>query len=217
MRRPSTRRPSTRRPSTRRPSTRRPQYPPAQYPPAQAPALPGDADDEGRSGASLVLTGAARGLMIFAIVWGSVLYVGQSVIQDLVTGHHNDAAAQSNTVISDYSASARTLVAAARAVPNCQSVSCARPYDVAAAASLTSFGDDLRGMDVDSHATSAQQHVESDVAQLSSTLTRLADSRDATAYARTAQRSDFGGLIQTYRDDVQSLVDALHQAANVPF
>ena len=89
-----------------------PQYPPPQYPPPQAPALPGGADDEGRSGVSLVLTGAARGFMIFAIVWGSVLYVGQSVIQDLVTGHHNDAAAQSNTVISDYSASAKTLVAA---------------------------------------------------------------------------------------------------------
>ena len=93
----------------------------------------------------------------------------------------------------------------------------ARPYDTAAASSLTSFGDDLRGMNVDSNASSAQQHVESDVAQLSSTLTQLADSRDARAYARTAQRSDFGGLIKTYADDVQTLVDALHQAANVPF
>ena len=178
---------------------------------------PGAPGSEGRAGASLVLTGAARGFMIFAIVWGSVLFVGQDVARTLATRHHNDASAQSDTVVSDYDATARTLVAAGKAVPNCRTVSCARPYDIAAASSLTAFGADLRAMNVDSNASSAQQHLESDVAQLSSTLTQLADSPNASAYGRTAQRSDFSGLIQTYRGDVQSLVDALRQSANAPF
>jgi hypothetical protein len=214
-----------------------PQYPPPQYPPPQAapgtgvppppagqwerfgaPVDPSSAGGGGRtSGASLVLTGAARGWMIFAIVWGSVLFVGQSAFQDLATNNRNDAAAQYNTVVSDYNSTTRTLLAAGRSVPNCQTVACARPYDTAAASSLNAFGNDLGTMDVTGNASGAQQHVESDVAQLSSTLTQLAHSASAADYARTAQRSDLNGLVQTYVGDVRSLVDSLRQAANEPF
>ncbi len=102
-------------------------------------------------------------------------------------------------------------------MPNCPTVACARPYDTAATSSLNAFGDDLRAMDVTGEASGAQQHVESDVTQLSSTLTQLAGSASASAYARTAQRSDLDGLLQTYSNDVRSLVDSLQQAANEPF
>jgi hypothetical protein len=214
-----------------------PQYPPPQYPPPQyqtpgsylsaptqwephggAPFGPPAATGyEARARPSLVLEGAARGWMIFAIVWGSILSVGQGVIQDLATQNRNDAATQYNTVVSDYEATTKTLVAAGKSVPNCQTVSCARPFDSAAASSLNSFGADLRSMDLAADASDAQQHVESDVTQLSSTLTQLAQSPNPAAYAQTAQRSDLDGLLQTYADDVQSLVDSLQQAANAPF
>jgi hypothetical protein len=213
-----------------------PQYPPPPYPPPMAPgtaflspppsqgerfgALPGSfgaVDPERRSGVSLVLHGAARGWMIFAIVWGSVVIVGQNVVQTLVTRGRDDTTAQYNIVVSDYAATTRSLVAAGKAVPNCQTVSCARPYDTAAASSLNTFGTDLHAMDVSADASSAQQHVENDIAQLSSTLTRLARSPNDTAYARTARRSDLNGLLQTYAGDVQSLVQSLQQDANAPF
>ena len=68
-------------------------------------------------------------------------------------------------------------------------------------------------MTVTGGASSAQQHVENDLSQLSSTLNQLADSPDAAAYARAGRRSDLAGLVGTYADDVQSLVNALQQAA----
>jgi hypothetical protein len=39
--------------------------------------------------AKLVLTGAARGWMIFAIVWGSVLFVAQSAARSAASSNNN--------------------------------------------------------------------------------------------------------------------------------
>ena len=39
---------------------------------------------------TLVLQGAARGWMIFAIVWGSILFVGQNVLRNVEAHHRND-------------------------------------------------------------------------------------------------------------------------------
>ncbi len=78
-----------------------PQYPPPQYPPPSpapgtgppppaaqwerfgAPVDPSSIGGGRTSAASLVLTGAARGWMIFAIVWGSVVFVGEGALQNL--------------------------------------------------------------------------------------------------------------------------------------
>ena len=40
--------------------------------------------------ATLVLSGAARGWMIFAIVWGSILFVGQGTIRNAVSNNNNN-------------------------------------------------------------------------------------------------------------------------------
>ncbi len=40
--------------------------------------------------ATLVLTSAARGLMIFAIVWGSIVYVGQSAVQNAFSNNNTN-------------------------------------------------------------------------------------------------------------------------------
>jgi hypothetical protein len=40
--------------------------------------------------ARLVLTGAARGWMIFAIVWGSIVYVGQSAVNAAFNNNTNN-------------------------------------------------------------------------------------------------------------------------------
>jgi hypothetical protein len=41
--------------------------------------------------ARLFLTGAARGWMIFAIVWGSILFVSQATIRDAVSSNNNNS------------------------------------------------------------------------------------------------------------------------------
>ena len=63
---------------------------------------------------TLVLQGAARGWMIFAIVWGSILFVGQNVVQNIETHHRNDNGQTVNAAASPH---AYAHAAAASAVP----------------------------------------------------------------------------------------------------
>ena len=56
-------------------------------PPGERAAPPGGRLPER---ATLVLTGAARGWMIFAIVWGSILFVGQGTIRNAVSNNNNN-------------------------------------------------------------------------------------------------------------------------------
>ncbi len=69
-----------------------PAYPPGAMPPPSSweriSAMPPGAALP--SWGTLVLQGAARGWMIFAIVWGSILFVGQDVVQNLQAHHRND-------------------------------------------------------------------------------------------------------------------------------
>jgi hypothetical protein len=60
---------------------------PAPSPGEQAARPPGGGLPEW---ARLVLTGAARGWMIFAIVWGSILFVVQGTTQDAVYSSGNN-------------------------------------------------------------------------------------------------------------------------------
>jgi hypothetical protein len=51
----------------------------------------------------LVLQGAARAWMIFAIVWGSILFVGGNIVQSAVSGNRHTTTGQVNTVPADTS------------------------------------------------------------------------------------------------------------------
>jgi hypothetical protein len=51
----------------------------------------------------LVLQGAARAWVIFAIVWGSILFVGQNIVQNVLTGHRHTTSGQPTTVNGDTS------------------------------------------------------------------------------------------------------------------
>ena len=53
---------------------------------------------------TLVLQGAARSWMIFAIVWGSILFVGQNITQSALRGNQNN----NNTGIVQYDATHRS-------------------------------------------------------------------------------------------------------------
>ena len=61
-----------------------------------APTLP--ADEQTPAWATLVLAGAARGWMIFAIVWGSIVFLGQNITQNVFTGHRHSSSTQLDRV-----------------------------------------------------------------------------------------------------------------------
>ncbi len=88
-----------------------PTYPPPQAPPTGAPGAPGampppspwertsvpSGIDPLPPWGTLILQGAARSWMIFAIVWGSIVFIGENVVRN--HGHHNNTTStQLNTV-----------------------------------------------------------------------------------------------------------------------
>ena len=159
----------------------------------------------------LILVGAARGWMIFAIVWGSVLYVGQAVVQG-VFSHRAAAVLQANTVTSDYNATYDQLTKAVGNGSNgtldtCPTLSCLQSASQGVANSLTSFSSDLSSMSFSSRATASSQRVESDVAQLHSFFQSLADASSIQQVRALAQRGQIDTVLQSYPGDVQSLVN----------
>ena len=172
------------------------------------PSLP--AADETPPWATLVLTGAARGWMIFAIVWGSILFVGQSIAQNAARHHRHTSAQQLNRVMSDYTATDTALHTADSSSLSCATVACLRTSHLHAASTLTRFDGDLQGMSLPSNASQPAQVVESDTSQLASILTQLANSANLAAYRSTARGSNLGTILNSYPGDTRSLVNVMH-------
>jgi len=172
-----------------------------------APSPP--AADETPGWGTLVLTGAARGWMIFAIVWGSILFLGQDIAQNIV-GHRQSSVQQFNTVNSDTNAANTAIDKAGQSIKSCPTVACLGPSYTTAAAKLTQLADDLHGMSLPSNAGGQAQNVESDASQLASVLTKLADSSDAATYRATAQSSNLGSILSSFATDSQSLLNTLN-------
>ncbi len=203
-----------------------PQWPPPMPPPAAPPpaglgAMPPPSSWERTAAAPssgnetpswgiLVLTGAARGWMIFAIVWGSVLFLGQNITQNVLTAHRQSSTVQQyNAVYSDFS-STRGPIEKVLGQANCTTVPLIRQDSLAAATRLAQFDTDLRGMNLPSNAGASAQQVESDTTQLSAILTRLSSSPDCATYRADAQNSNIGALINSYPADTQNLLNAIN-------
>jgi len=170
------------------------------------PALP--TGDETPPWATLVLAGAARGWVIFAIVWGSILFVGQDVAQNVVNNHNRSTGvAQVNAVVSEYNATDTALQKAF--APRCATVACFRPAYLRAASRLTYFDGQLHGMSLPSDAAVQVQAVESDAAQMASIITRLANSSDISTYQASFRTSNLVTIYDSFHGDTQNLVDVL--------
>jgi len=203
-----------------------PEWPPPMPPPSMPPpptglgAMPppspwersvpsGPTADETPSWGTLVLTGAARGWMIFAIVWGSIIFVGQSVAQSVARNHRHTSAQQVSTVVSDYNASDTAIHTASNRSVSCATVACLRASHLAAASTLTQFDNDLRGMSLPSNATQPAQVVESDTTQLASILSQLANSSDLSTYRAAVRSSNLTTILSSYHGDTVNLVNVL--------
>ena len=165
---------------------------------------------------TLVLAGAARGWMIFAIVWGSVLTVAQGPIQAAITRQDHtaqSAAQQFDTASTDLNHVNAAILAAASAARTCTSMDTVRPVQQQAATALTKLADDLRAMNLPDNANRSAGAVESDADQLSAIFTQLGNSSDCAAYHATARSSAFGTILSSYPSDVGQLLSVLHADA----
>ena len=160
--------------------------------------------------AALVLTGAARGWIIFAIVWGSIVFLGQGAIQAAAFHNSTTTVEEYNTIVSDYNHSGTSMQRAAHDAQSCSDVACLRASHLAAAASLTKLVDDIQGMSLPDNAVGPAHVVESDANQLATIFTNLANSSDNAMYHDTAQRSNLTAILNSYPGDTQSLLNALN-------
>jgi hypothetical protein len=189
-----------------------PQSPPMPWdtvpptPPPPPPPPPGA--DAARS--RLLLPPGARKWLIFAIVWGSIVLVGQISVQAVVAGrNYTTSLRQYNTVVNDFNDSRSAIENAVTQSQRCQSVQCLRPSHLAAARSLEKFDSDLKTLNLSCTATAPAQVVESDLTQLSSAFTDLANSSNAQAYRSTVQSSNLNTLLRSLPNDTNNLLEAV--------
>jgi uncharacterized protein DUF4389 len=177
-----------------------------------APPTPPPADDPGRG--RLVLTGAARGWMVAAIVWGSLLFLAQSAIQAAVTNNYKSSTAQQfNTTSSDVAAVNKAILTAASAAAQCTTISTVAPSQQVAADKLSQLHDDLSGMSLPENAVNSARAVESDASQLATIFQRLESAPDCATYRSIARSSDFASVLNSYPSDIGQLLSVLHADA----
>ncbi len=178
-------------------------------------ARPVDRGDQLPPWARLVLVGAARGWMIFAIVWGSLIFVGYSIGIGVAIHQAVVNAQQADTVRHDYD---HTVNAVNRAVgtrgnngtyASCTTLACLQAIDQGIADQFAAFADDLSSMHFSSQATVSAARVKADVQQLQSFFARLATASSLAQYRSEATQGQVSTLIDTYQNDVPRLLDDL--------
>jgi hypothetical protein len=174
-----------------------------------APAAATPAEEAGPG--TLALTGAARGWMIFAIAWGSVLLVAQGPIQAAITNNSRTQTTtqQFDTTRADVNEVSAAILASASAARTCTTIASVRPSSQDAAAKLTNLADDLRGMSLPDNASSSAAAVESDADQLAAIYHELAASSDCTAFHTLGQTSPYGTVLASYLSDSVRLLTVL--------
>jgi hypothetical protein len=180
---------------------------PSEPPPPPPPPPPPGANGE-RS--KLVLSRGSRRWLVFATVWGSILLVGYlSIFVVVGVNSANNTVTQYNTVVNDYNDSKAAINVAIAQVDSCTTVSCLRASHLAAATALDKFNSDLTAMNLPSNAQGPAQVVESDLTQLASVFTDLANSASPQAYRATLQKSNLQTLLTSLTNDTNTLLDAL--------
>lgn len=202
-----------------------PQPPPPAWTTAPPPSVPPSAGwmpppTVGVVGADrnrLTLPPAARGWLIFAIVWGVILLgVNVTVNSIAATNNANRYSSDYNTVVNDFNNSKAAVDNAIATSRRCDTVGCLRPSHLAAAASLRQFASDVRAMNLPSGAQQSAQSVESDATQLADAFNQLANSASGQAYRSTVQSSGVNTLLQTLPNDTNSLLDQLNHYLECP-
>jgi hypothetical protein len=165
----------------------------------------------------LVLPPAARRWLIFAIVWGSILFVAQTAFNSITaTNNLNRISSEYNTVVNDFNTQKSAVDNAITMSQHCPTIACLRSSHLAAAATLQRFAADVRAMNLPSGAQQPAQLVESDATQLASAFTQLANSANGQAYRSTVQSSQVNTLLRTLPSDTNSLLSALNHAYQCP-
>ena len=150
----------------------------------------------------LVLSAAARKLVILFIVLGVVLAAVNGAVQAALAGNSVSALSAAKQVVADISPSRNALDNYSANVQACNNkLSCVEGVDRKVAATLNTFAAELRGIAMPSQATMANAALAAAVSDTAAKFAELSTAPSATKYINEAQAS---GLQQS--------VDKINQA-----
>ena len=150
----------------------------------------------------LVLSAAARKLVILFIVLGVVLAAVNGAVQAALAGNSVSALAAAKQVVADIGPSRDALDNYSANVQACnKQLSCVEGVDRKVAATLNTFAAELRGIAMPSQATTANAALAAAVSDTAAKFAKLSTAPSATKYISEAQAS---GLQQS--------VDKINQA-----
>jgi Domain of unknown function (DUF4389) len=150
----------------------------------------------------LVLSAAARKLVILFIVLGAVLAAVNGVVQGALASHGVSALSAAEQVVADIAPVRDSLDNYSASVQACnKKLSCVEGLDRKVAGTLNTFAGQLRGIAMPSQATTANAALASAVSDTAAIFAKLSTAPTATEYIKEAQSS---GLQQS--------VDKINQA-----
>jgi Domain of unknown function (DUF4389) len=152
----------------------------------------------------LVLSAAARKLVILFIVLGVVLAAVNGAVQAALAGNSVSALSAAKQVVADIGPSRDVLDNYSANVQACnKKLNCVEGVDRKVAATLNTFAAQLRGIAMPSQATAANAALAAAVSDTAAKFAKLSTAPSATKYISEAQASD-----------LQQSVDKINQAYN---
>lgn len=158
----------------------------------------------------LVLSAAARKLVILFIVLGVVLGAVNGAVQAALAGNSVSALSAAKQVVADIGPSRDTLDNYPAHVQACnKKLSCVEGVDRTVAATLNTFAAQLRGIAMPSQATTANAALASAVSDTAAKFAKLSTAPSATEYIKEAQASGLQQSVDKINQTYENLGTAL--------
>jgi len=164
----------------------------------------------------LVLTSAARGLLVLFLVLGVVTYIFGG-IRDAAVFNRASTVATANNAIDELNSSYNTLngnvTQFEHAVADCdQNLTCVTKQDANAAGYFSTFASELRATQQPPGAISAANQVYSDATGLAQAYTQLGQAKNVAQYRAAVTRTGLQQLGNRFDQDINALGTALNNS-----
>jgi hypothetical protein len=164
----------------------------------------------------LVLTPAAKGLLVLFLVLGVVTYIFGG-IRSVALNNRGSHIIMVNSAIDELNSSYNTLngnlTQLERAVADCdQNLTCVTKQDAHAAGYFTTFANQLRATQEPPGAVSAANQVYSDATGLAQAYTQLSQTKNVAQYRAALTRTGLQQLGNSFDQDINALGTALNNS-----
>jgi Domain of unknown function (DUF4389) len=158
----------------------------------------------------LVLSAAARKLVILFIVLGVVLAAVNGAVQAALAGNSVSALSAAKQVVADIGPSRNALDSYSASVQACnKQLSCVEGVDRKVAATLNTFATELRGIAMPSQANAANAALAAAVSDTAAKFAKLSTAPSATKYISEAQASGLQQSVDKINQAYENLGTAL--------